>query len=410
MNLNFLIQEKIKNSRLYGVTKPKVIKEMYNIPTELNIKKIDMLIDSYYDTFYIKKTWAKNKQSKKERQDSFINIEKESVERYKEIPPDEDKTRYRKISVINKPWLKNTQKRLNKYLMSILLTDKIRGKKQTSIIPYLHSSVKQRSYSTNAEVHVGYKYVFAIDLKDFYPSVSKKKICNFFSKEFNLSYDIAMIYAVLSTTKSDDGSYRLGQGLSQSATLAYLVNYKLFNYLYNEAKKNNIDMSIYVDDVIFSSYSPIPQSFINKLFGLITQNDMQIKKSKVINYKKESTKKVTGVYITGNKTRVSNKKHEELHFQYKYLEKNILMIDTIDDYYKIYNLYLKFYGNYQHIKMVEHKVHDRYNNFIEKYDNYFPKGVNKNQKSFNYKKGNIKNIVDNQKINKCYQNLINMKK
>ena len=86
------------------------------------------------------------------------------------------------------------------------------------------------------------------------------------------------------------------------------------------------------------------------------------------------------------------------------------MIDTIDDYYKIYNLYLKFYGNYQHIKMVEHKVHDRYNNFIEKYDNYFPKGVNKNQKSLNYRKGNIKNIVDNQKINKCYQNLINMKK
>lgn len=138
---------------------------------------------------------------------------------------------------------------------------------------------------------MGDKYVFAIDLKDFYPSVSKRKICNFFKNEFNLSYDIAMIYAVLSTTKSDDGSYRLGQGLSQSATLAYLVNYKLFNYLYEESINNGIDMSIYVDDVIFSSYNPIPQSFINKLFGLIEQNDMKIKKSKVINYKKESTKK-----------------------------------------------------------------------------------------------------------------------
>lgn len=68
MNLNFLIQEKIKNSRLYGVTKPKVIKEMYNIPTELNIKKIDMLIDSYYDTFYIKKHGLKiNKVKKKDK-------------------------------------------------------------------------------------------------------------------------------------------------------------------------------------------------------------------------------------------------------------------------------------------------------------------------------------------------------
>ena len=199
----------------------------------------------------------------------------------------------------------------------------------------------------------------------------------------------------------------MGQGLSQSSTLAYLVNYTLFNYLYIFSKENDIEMSIYVDDVVFSSKIKIPQSFIDKLFGIIKGNDMLIKREKVHNYKKESVKKITGVYIKGNKTRVANCKHYEFHTQYKYLKNKIKYINSIDGYYKIYNLYLKFYGNYQHIKMVEGKVHDRYNGFIDKYDAYFPKGINKKQKNVNYQKGNIKNISDSQKLNKCYQKLLN---
>lgn len=143
INLNVIIQSKIEKSRLYGVTRPKVIKEMYSIPLEVNLKKIDKVIDSYYGTFYIKKTWAKDKLSKNERREKFLNIEKEISERYTEIPFGEAKENYRKISVINKCWLKIFQKKLNKFLMSILLTDKIRGKKQESIIPYLYSSVKK---------------------------------------------------------------------------------------------------------------------------------------------------------------------------------------------------------------------------------------------------------------------------
>ena len=166
-------------------------------------------------------------------------------------------------------------------------------------------------------------------------------------------------------------------------------------------------MSIYVDDVVFSSDKIIPQEFIDSLFGIIKRNKMQIKREKVHNYKKDSVKKVTGVYINGNKTRVANKKHEELNVQFKYLKKHILEVKSIDDYFRIYNLYLKYYGNYQHIKMVEGKVHDRYEKFIKIYDVYFPKGINKKQKNLNYRKGNIKNDSDSQKLNHSYQKLLN---
>lgn len=408
MDLDELIEQKIKDSRLYGVTKPMIIKEILKIHNEIDIKNLDKKIDDFYDTFYIEKKWAKKNMTKEERNKEYLNIEKERSERFAEIPVGEDSTKYRKIVTINQEWLKKSQKKFNKILMNIMLDKKIRGVKQKSIIPYLHSAVKQRSYHTNAKTHIGDKYVFAIDLKDFYPSVTKYKLYLFFKDKFNLSSDIAMFYSVLSTCKSDDGSYRLGQGLSQSATLAYLVNYSLFNYLYMIAKENDIDMSIYVDDVVFSSRKQIPQSFIDRLFGIIKGNGMLIKRQKVHNYKKESVKKITGVYVNGNKTRVANNKHLEFHTQYKYLKNEVKKINCIDEYYKIYNLYLKFYGNYQHIQMVEGRVHDRYKLFINEYDEYFPKGINKKQKTLNYQKRNIKNISDNQKLNACYQKLLNI--
>lgn len=407
MDLDKLIEQKIQESRLYGVTKPSIIKEILTIPDDINLKSLDKIIDDFYDTFYIEKTWAKKNLTKEERYKEFLNVEKEKSERLVKIPTGEDSTKYRKIVTINQEWLKKSQKRFNKILMNIMLDKKVRGVKQKSIIPYLHSAVKQRSYHTNAQVHIGDRYVFAIDLKDFYPSVTKYNLYLFFKEKFNLSPDIAMFYSVLSTCKSDDGTYRLGQGLSQSSTLAYLVNYSLLNYLYVLSKDNDIEMSIYVDDVVFSSKKKIPQSFIDRLFGIIKGNDMLIKRKKVHNYKKESVKKITGVYINGNKTRVANNKHYEFHTQYKYLKNKISDINSLDDYYKIYNLYLKFYGNFQHIKMVEGRVHDRYELFIDEYDEYFPKGINKKQKNLNYQKGNIKNISDNQKINKCYQKLLN---
>lgn len=410
MDLNELIEHQIQESRLYGVTKPMIIKEILKIPNEIDIKKLDKNIDNYYDTFYIKKTWAKKNLTKDEKYAGFLNIEKEITERLTRIPDGEDSTKYRKIVTINQEWLKKSQKKFNKLLMNILLEKKIRGQKQNSVIPYLHSAVKQRSYQTNAKTHIGDKYVFAIDLKDFYPSVTKYKLYLFFKDKFNLSSDIAMFYATLSTCKLDDGSYRLGQGLSQSATLAYLVNYSLFNYLYKISEENKMDMSIYVDDVVFSSKNKISQAFIDRLFGIIKGNDMLIKRQKVHNYKKESVKKITGVYVHGNKTRVADSKHLEFHVQFKYLKKEIKVINSIEEYYKIYNLYLKFYGNYQHIQMVEGRVHDRYTSFINEYDTYFPKGINKKSKKSNYQKGNIKNTNDIQKINQCYQKLLNRNK
>lgn len=404
MELDNLIKSKIKASRIYGVNKQSTIKEILSIPNDINLKKLDKHIDSFYDYFYIKKR-SKDEIKGKEKELKYLNTNKEPYRRLSSIPVDEDKINYRRIVSIKEQWLKNSHKKLSKILMNIVLTEKEIGVKRKSIIPYLHSTVKQRSYHTNALVHIGDKYVFAMDIKDFYPSITKYKLYKFFVNDFNLSSDSAMIYSILSTCKSDDGSYKLGQGLSQSSILAYLVNYRLFNYLFEISRENEIDMSIYVDDVVFSSKKIIPQSFIDRLFGIIKGNEMSIKKEKIHNYKNKSVKKITGIYIHGNRTRVSNSKHHEFVIQYKYLNSNINNIKDINHYFDIYNLYLKFYGNYQHIKMVEGRVNDIFENFINKYDNYFPKGINKNNKGEKYTYNNIKRDEDKAKFSSCYKRL-----
>ena len=130
MELDNLILEKIKTTRIYGVTKPLIVKEILCIPDEVNIKKLDLHIDECYDTFYIKKNWSNKKRlTREEKYEKFLNTEKEKTERIKELPSDANKTEYRKIVTINKDWLKKTQKKFNKILMSILLDKKIRGVK-----------------------------------------------------------------------------------------------------------------------------------------------------------------------------------------------------------------------------------------------------------------------------------------
>ncbi len=410
MKLDEIIIENAKRTQLYGNNNAKKVKKILGLPENINIKRLYKEIDSYHEIYYTKKKTEKKNMNKADREKKFLEIKSKNSEMYKEIPDGESTENFRTILTVSEQWMKKSHKKINKILMNTILTKKERGKKQKSLIPYLHSSVKQRSYASNANEHIGEKYALLIDLKDFYPSVTKGKIFKFFKKYFDLDSDIAMFYAVLSTvkkqTKSEEEEYVLGQGLSQSAILAFLVNASLFNYIYEEAKRFDITMSVYVDDVTFSSIDPIPQAFIDKLFGLFKKNDMEIKKEKIYLIGKDKSKKITGVYVNGKKTRVSNEKHMEVACLFNHLSKKIEKIDTKEKYFEIYNIYLKFCGNYEHVKTVEKKVSDKYTKLIEEFSVYFPRGINKRDSKLPYQEGNIKGERSLNKIESCYNGLI----
>lgn len=101
-------------------------------------------------------------------------------------------------------------------------------------------------------------------------------------------------------------------------------------------------------------------------------------------------KKITGIFLTNtNNIRVANSKHEEVFYQYQYLKENILLIKNMKDYFDIYDMFLKFNGNVQFIKLVEGKVLLKYETLIKEYQKMFPNEIKKIRKNDVYNKDNL---------------------
>lgn len=402
------VNECLKKSRLYNFNSRQGIRIMLDIPKEIDLSNLKQDLDKCYSYFYIAKPQKrKERETKEDRINRYLSLD-EPLDIFDTRPDDYSKDKYRMLININEKWLKKALKKINKMLSTSLITKE--NKNIYYPIPYLHSSLKKRSYTTNAEFHKNNKYLLAIDIQNFYPSVSYEKIIIFFRYELNLEKDIAEIYTALCTCPIDDPvvnpkKYGIGQGLATSPVLAYLSNYRMFDYIYKLAQKENIEMTVYVDDVIFSSDKEISQNFINKLFGIVKKNGLKIKKSKVKIYGPKQIKKITGLCITtGGKVKVPNSKHEEVKYQYLYLTRKLLEINNMTDYFDFYNLFLKFKGNVQFINLVEGNISSKYTKFVDDYNKYFLNGIKKVKKSCKYSKDNISSD-DYAKFVKKYEDL-----
>ncbi|MCQ4794236.1 reverse transcriptase family protein [Anaerofustis stercorihominis] len=184
---------------------------------------------------------------------------------------------------------------------------------------YVFSGVKGRSYYDNAYLHKGNKYVCKIDLESFFPNISREKVYLFFLTYFKCSSDIAYILTNLTTvdltrTKIKNNKklekfleYKnifcknhLISGSPASQLLSYLVNKDMFDEIYNLANKNSINVSIYVDDIIFSSFNKISYDFIKQIKRIINKYNYNISNSKFKRYLNGYPKRITGVIIDKN--------------------------------------------------------------------------------------------------------------
>lgn len=401
-----------RKCRLHNFNSRKGIRNFLGIPNDIDMKNLREETLKCYEFFYIEKP-KYIKKTKLDRIKRYLNPA-ELCNIYNEIPDDYSCDNYRMLINIkkDKKWLKKALKKINKQLSNSLI-NRIRRSDRTIDfqydVEYLHSSMRKRSYETNAKEHKNEKYVLAIDIQNFYPSIKEHKVYSFFKRELNLDDDIATIYTILCTCPlkdpkvEKDFEFGIGQGLATSPILAYMINYRMFNYIYEKAVKYGLKMTVYVDDVVFSSDRPIPQKFIDSLFSIIKQNGMRIKRKKVHLFDKKQLKKITGVILTStNKIRVDKSKHEELFYQYNYLNSNITKVNNIEQYLYIYNLFLKFNGNFQFVNLVEGKALLKYTNFIKKYEKYFPNGIKKIKKREVYKKENL-TVDDYKEILRYYE-------
>lgn len=105
-----------------------------------------------------------------------------------------------------------------------------------------------------------------------------------------------------------------------SQILSYLVNHRMFDEMQTLSEKNNVKMSIYVDDITFSCERRINSAFKNNVFAIIAKYGYHVSKHKVKSYGKRSPKLVTGVVIDaqGN-LQIKNSLRKKIVTEYEHL-------------------------------------------------------------------------------------------
>ena len=181
---------------------------------------------------------------------------------------------------------------------------------------YLHSGVKKKSYITNARAHKESRYVFKVDISKFFPNTSRDRIYLFFRHKLNTSPDVAEIltnfcsYDCAHSHKKEINDYIQQTSINQynhlitggpvSTILAYLANVDMFDELYSKARNFGIKMTVYVDDIVFSSNSQMPYFFRNEIIETIRQFGYNVSPNKCRWYNIDVIKKIAGVYLDGN--------------------------------------------------------------------------------------------------------------
>lgn len=145
------------------------------------------------------------------------------------------------------PELKLLQRRLSDGLQSCW--DEINTNKKITK-PISHGFRKKASILTNASVHRGRRFVFNVDIKDFFDSINFGRVYGFFvkNKDFALMENVAKILAAIACYEG-----KLPQGSPCSPVISNLIGQILDIRLAKLAHRYGCSYSRYADDLTFST-------------------------------------------------------------------------------------------------------------------------------------------------------------
>ena len=212
-----------------------------------------------------------------------------------------------------KPKLKATQNWIKENIL-----DKI------EVNQHVHGFVKERSILTNAEPHQNKNLVISLDLKDFFPSISYKRVKGLFQK-LGYSEQLSTIFALLTTHNetdklnvdgeiyyaNKDKERFLPQGSPASPAITTLIAYKMDKRLEGLAKKLGFTYTRYADDLTFSSDLDLKndnKKETDKIIGSLlyfvkkvaTSEGFEVHPDKTHIMRKGNQQKVTGIIVNGN--------------------------------------------------------------------------------------------------------------
>ncbi len=181
-----------------------------------------------------------------------------------------------------------------------------------SVGEMVHGFTSKKSIVTNAEPHLDKDIIINIDLKDFFPSISYKRVKGLFSR-LGYSEQLSTVFALVCTQAHTEevlldgvkyfvhkGERFLPQGSPASPAISNIIAYKLDKRLQGLAQKLGFVYTRYADDLTFSTHDTNEQN-INKLLYFVRQviNDenFTIHPDKLHIMRRKHQQKVTGIVV-----------------------------------------------------------------------------------------------------------------
>lgn len=179
---------------------------------------------------------------------------------------------------------------------------------------FVKAGRKGSCYVNNGQAHINGKHFFCSDVEKFFPSSKKQKVFQFLFYDLKMGNDIASLLTNILTFEN-----HLPTGAPSSQLLTYWAYKKTFNDIYKKAQFLDIRMTLFVDDLTFSSLKPIPEEFKRYVISRLKSEGLSVNKKKTKSYGIKQYKKITGTIISpDNKLLIPNKlQHKIFKLKYK---------------------------------------------------------------------------------------------
>ena len=160
----------------------------------------------------------------------------------------------------------------------------------------------------NATEHSNHPYVANVDIESFFQSTKREFLFKALQHEFQIAPNVASTMADILTYK---GHIPTGTSTSQfSAFWAYKAS---FDTIFHLSRVTDVTMSLWVDDITFSSDKPISEDWIKTVNNVLRKVDLRLKAKKTKRYNSREFKVVTGIAISpSGEFRVKNAKRKEI--------------------------------------------------------------------------------------------------
>jgi RNA-directed DNA polymerase len=210
--------------------------------------------------------------------------------------------------------LKRIQEKINLFLQAIyecIAPACAKGfRKNFGHKPSAHSIIE------NAAQHLNKTHLLNIDIKDFFASVTDKKVLKLFrSKLFHWPENIAQAMTLLVTYKN-----MLPTGSPCSPVISNLICLSLDAELMKLSDSYHITYTRYADDLSFSGMHEISKDFLKQVESILQENGFQVNTSKIRWQTKHQKQKVTGIKVN-NKLNVERTFYRNLRAMIHSLEK-----------------------------------------------------------------------------------------